>query len=72
MQILALRLPPLTPHWHGNTVLVRGSRADFVWIGPAQTLTADMRPDDPGIWLVHCHFSDHMAGGMAALSQVLP
>ena len=60
-----------TPHWHGNTVLVRGSRTDVVWIGPAQTVTADMRPDDPGIWLVHCHFSDHMAGGMAALYQVL-
>ncbi|MBW4052919.1 MAG: multicopper oxidase domain-containing protein [Proteobacteria bacterium] len=61
-----------TPHWHGNTVLVRGHRTDVVSLLPAQMVTADMRPDDPGIWLVHCHFSDHSEAGMAALYQVLP
>jgi len=61
-----------TPHWHGNTVTVGGQRTDVVSLLPAQMVTADMRPDDPGIWLFHCHVSDHMDGGMAARYQVLP
>lgn len=61
-----------TPHWHGNTVLVNGQRTDVLSISPAQMVTADMVPDAPGIWLYHCHVSDHMDGGMAARYQVLP
>ena len=59
-----------TPHWHGNTVIVRGQRTDVVAINPAQMVTADMVPDDPGTWLVHCHVSDHMDAGMMARYQV--
>lgn len=59
-----------TPHWHGNTVLFQGHRTDVLDIGPAQMLTADMVPDNPGIWLFHCHASDHMAAGMLAFYQV--
>jgi FtsP/CotA-like multicopper oxidase with cupredoxin domain len=61
-----------TPHWHGNTVLLNGRRTDVVGVTPAQMVTADMVPDDPGIWLFHCHVSDHMDGGMVAFYQVLP
>jgi FtsP/CotA-like multicopper oxidase with cupredoxin domain len=61
-----------TPHWHGNTVLFNGRRTDVVEVTPAQMVTADMVPDDPGIWLFHCHVSDHMDGGMVARYQVLP
>jgi hephaestin len=61
-----------TPHWHGNTLLYGGQRVDVLNLAPAQTLTADMVPDDPGIWLFHCHVSDHMEGGMVAKYQVLP
>jgi len=61
-----------TPHWHGNTVLVNGQRTDVIALSPAQMVTADMVPDDPGIWLFHCHVSDHMEGGMVARYQVLP
>ena len=60
-----------TPHWHGNTVLLGGQRTDVVAISPAQMVTADMIPDDPGIWLMHCHVSDHMDAGMVARYQVL-
>jgi manganese oxidase len=60
-----------TAHWHGNTVLVNGQRTDVIALSPAQMVTADMVPDDPGIWLVHCHVSDHMRGGMVARYQVL-
>jgi FtsP/CotA-like multicopper oxidase with cupredoxin domain len=61
-----------TPHWHGNTVLWNHQRTDVLSIAPAQMLTADMVPDAPGIWMYHCHVSDHMDGGMITLYQVLP
>jgi FtsP/CotA-like multicopper oxidase with cupredoxin domain len=34
--------------------------------------TADMVPDDAGVWLFHCHVADHMDAGMSAFYQVLP
>jgi FtsP/CotA-like multicopper oxidase with cupredoxin domain len=55
-----------TVHWHGNTVLRHGSRLDTVDVFPATTQVVDMRPDDVGTWLLHCHVADHMAGGMMA------
>jgi len=60
-----------TPHWHGNVVLDDGKRTDVIALSPAQMVTVDMVPDDPGIWLFHCHLSDHMDGGMVARYQVL-
>lgn len=60
-----------TPHWHGNTVLVGGQRTDVLSIISAQMITADMVPDAVGIWLYHCHISDHMLAGMMARYQVL-
>jgi len=59
-----------TAHWHGNTVLVNGQRTDVVALSPAQMVTVDMVPDDPGTWLFHCHVSDHMNGGMTAFYRV--
>ncbi len=61
-----------TPHWHGNTVLVSGQRTDLIALSPAQMVTADMVPDDPGVWLMHCHVSDHMDQGMVARYAVQP
>jgi manganese oxidase len=60
-----------TPHWHGNTVLYDKQRTDVIALSPAQMITADMVPDDPGIWLFHCHVADHMDAGMSAFYQVL-
>jgi FtsP/CotA-like multicopper oxidase with cupredoxin domain len=60
-----------TPHWHGNTVLVHGARQDVVELLPASLLVADMKPDDPGTWLYHCHVGDHITAGMLALYKVL-
>ncbi|MBI1201901.1 MAG: multicopper oxidase domain-containing protein [Rhodopseudomonas sp.] len=61
-----------TPHWHGNTVLVGGHREDTVSLLPATTVVADMVPDDPGIWMFHCHVNDHIVGGMTARYDVQP
>jgi FtsP/CotA-like multicopper oxidase with cupredoxin domain len=59
-----------TPHWHGNTVVANGMRTDVVGLLPAQMITADMTPDDPGIWLFHCHVNDHILAGMITRYQV--
>jgi FtsP/CotA-like multicopper oxidase with cupredoxin domain len=59
-----------TPHWHGNTVLSMGMRTDVVSVFPATMVIADMRPDNKGTWLFHCHVNDHLTAGMAALYQV--
>ena len=59
-----------TPHWHGNTVRVGGRRTDVLELLPASMVTADMRPDDPGVWMFHCHVDDHMMEGMATRYQV--
>jgi len=61
-----------TPHWHGNVVLDGGKRTDVIFIGPAQMETVDMVPDDPGTWMYHCHFDEHMQAGMMALYKVEP
>jgi hephaestin len=53
-----------TPHWHGNDVLVGGMRMDVVNLLPATMVTADMVPDNPGVWLFHCHVNDHLTAGM--------
>jgi hephaestin len=60
-----------TPHWHGNTVTVNGMRMDTVSLLPAAMVTADMVPDDPGIWLFHCHVNDHIAAGMLTRYQAV-
>ena len=59
-----------TPHWHGNTILVSGQRTDVLAVTSAQMITADMNPDAAGIWLYHCHISDHMLAGMVARYEV--
>jgi FtsP/CotA-like multicopper oxidase with cupredoxin domain len=59
-----------TPHWHGNVVLDRGHRTDVISLAPAQMETVDMVPDDPGLWLFHCHLSDHMEMGTVSQYEV--
>ena len=58
------------PHWHGNTVLVHGMRTDVTSLTPMEMVTADMVPDNPGIWLFHCHVSFHLTQGMQARYRV--
>lgn len=61
-----------TPHWHGNTLLNAGQRLDVLSLLPASHATVDMIPDDPGIWMYHCHVNDHIEAGMMAHYMVLP
>jgi FtsP/CotA-like multicopper oxidase with cupredoxin domain len=61
-----------TPHWHGNTVVINQMRTDVTFMAPMQMVTADMVPDDPGTWLLHCHVSFHNAQGMTTRYAVTP
>jgi hypothetical protein len=60
-----------TPHWHGNDVTVNGMRMDVISLLPAGMTVADMVPDNPGIWLFHCHVNDHITAGMLTRYQVI-
>lgn len=59
-------------HWHGNTVVWNRMRMDSMFLGPMAMATVDMVPQNEGIWLFHCHVSDHFKNGMVGLYQVLP
>ena len=61
-----------TPHWHGMTVTTMGMRTDVATLMPASMLVADSTPDDPGIWLFHCHVNDHILAGMQSRVQIDP
>ena len=61
-----------TPHWHGNDVTVGGMRMDVVSLLPASMVVADMVPDNPGVWLFHCHVNDHIRAGMLTRYTVTP
>ena len=59
-----------TPHFHGNTVTSMGMRTDVLELLPASMKTADMTPDAPGTWLLHCHVNDHIAAGMSTRYRI--
>ena len=61
-----------TPHWHGQTVVANHMRTDMIMLTPMMTAMADMVPDNPGMWLFHCHMPGHFSGGMYARFNVLP
>jgi FtsP/CotA-like multicopper oxidase with cupredoxin domain len=60
------------PHWHGNTVLIQQMRTDVATLLTMGMLVADMVPDNPGTWLLHCHVGGHLRAGMQALYTVEP
>jgi FtsP/CotA-like multicopper oxidase with cupredoxin domain len=59
-----------SPHWHGNTVEIAHGRSDVAALLPMGMLVADMVPDNPGIWLFHCHVSNHLKMGMQMRYEV--
>ena len=60
-----------TPHWHGVTLLHNGNRVDVTEILPAASKTLDLRADNPGIWMYHCHVNDHLLAGMMTKFTIL-
>lgn len=60
------------PHWHGNTVTINGMRTDVGSMVSMGMQIAEMVPDNPGIWLFHCHVGAHLEAGMTSVYTVLP
>ncbi len=60
-----------TPHWHGVTLLHNGNRIDVTEILPAASKTLDLRADNPGEWMYHCHVNDHLLAGMMTKFTIL-
>uniref|UniRef100_A0A8C4Y3Q2 Ceruloplasmin n=1 Tax=Gopherus evgoodei TaxID=1825980 RepID=A0A8C4Y3Q2_9SAUR len=64
-----------TVHFHAETFTYRNGksyRADVVDLFPGTFEMVEMVVGNPGTWLLHCHVSDHIHGGMEALYTVLP
>jgi len=61
-----------SPHWHGNVVDIDRMRTDVAAILPMGMAVADMTPDNPGVWLFHCHVGAHLLMGMQGRYEVLP
>jgi hephaestin len=57
-------------HWHGNTMLHNGHRADQLPLVPGTAVSVDMDVREPGTWLAHCHVNDHIEAGMQFLYHV--
>jgi FtsP/CotA-like multicopper oxidase with cupredoxin domain len=53
-----------TPHWHGNTLLEYNHRVDTTDVFPATVKVLNMKPDNKGQWMYHCHVNDHLDAGM--------
>lgn len=63
-----------TAHWHGHVVEYKlgggAHRTDVYELFPATFQTVKMRPLYPGTWLLHCHVTHHIKGGMEAVYTV--
>jgi len=59
-----------TPHWHGNTVVYNGGRGDQFELLASSVGVADMVPENPGTWQLHCHVNDHKKAGMLSLYTI--
>lgn len=46
--------------------------SDVFDVFPGTYQTVEMFPETPGIWLLHCHVTDHIHAGMEATYTVLP
>ncbi|HEY5565607.1 MAG TPA: multicopper oxidase domain-containing protein [Rhodothermia bacterium] len=42
-------------HWHGQTAVANSMRTDVLNLLTMEMVTADMVPDNPGTWMLHCH-----------------
>ncbi|XP_040125872.2 ceruloplasmin isoform X2 [Ictidomys tridecemlineatus] len=64
-----------TVHFHGHSFHYkhRGIYSSDVFdIFPGTYQTLEMSPQTPGIWLLHCHVTDHIHAGMETTYAVLP
>ena len=51
-------------------MLYEGHRTDVIELLPASMKVVDMRADNPGTWLFHCHVNDQVKAGMVGRYEV--
>ncbi|MBI4821374.1 MAG: multicopper oxidase domain-containing protein [Deltaproteobacteria bacterium] len=62
-----------TWHIHGHRWAdTDGQLTDNIQLSPGMYRTFEFMEEAPGSWLVHCHFPEHMEGGMMARYEVSP
>ncbi|KAL9652111.1 hypothetical protein ABK040_015912 [Willaertia magna] len=62
-----------TAHWHGNVGIENGFiRSDVLIVGPGSTRILDMKPDNVGAWMYHCHVDEHLMNGMSTVYNIYP
>ncbi|XP_077622003.1 ceruloplasmin isoform X1 [Crocuta crocuta] len=62
-------------HFHGHSFGYKHRgvyRSDVFDLFPGTFQTLEMFPKTPGIWLLHCHVTDHIHAGMETTYTVLP
>lgn len=59
-------------HFHGKTVLYKNGRTDTIELLPGSMATVDMKADNLGTWMYHCHVADHIKAGMLTTYTIKP
>eukprot|EP01025_Chloroclados_australasicus_P051430 TRINITY_DN5987_c0_g1_i1.p1 TRINITY_DN5987_c0_g1~~TRINITY_DN5987_c0_g1_i1.p1 ORF type:complete len:1042 (-),score=143.59 TRINITY_DN5987_c0_g1_i1:209-3334(-) len=58
-------------HWHGNVLDLNNRTVDDIIVLPGTNEVLDMKPQSPGLWLLHCHVNEHLGGGMIAMYRAI-
>jgi FtsP/CotA-like multicopper oxidase with cupredoxin domain len=70
-RVVSIGVEAHTWHLHGQRWLETGGAiTDNILLAPGMYNTFDMMPERPGSWMAHCHFPNHMEGGMIARFDV--
>lgn len=72
-RVISIGIEAHTFHIHGHSwVDSDGLLTDNIQLSPGTYKTFEFQEDRAGEWLVHCHFPNHMAGGMMTRYDVTP
>uniref|UniRef100_A0A8D0HH34 ferroxidase n=1 Tax=Sphenodon punctatus TaxID=8508 RepID=A0A8D0HH34_SPHPU len=59
-----------TARFYGHNILSRGHRTDTVSLFPATFITAEMRAENVGKWLLACQVNEHFQAGLEGMYNV--
>ena len=72
-RVVSIGIEAHTFHIHGHRwVDSDGTLTDNIQLAPGTYKTFEFEEDRIGNWLVHCHFPNHMEGGMVSRYTVVP
>ncbi len=72
-RVISIGIEAHTFHIHGHRWIDSdGSLTDNIQLAPGTYKTFEFREDRAGDWLVHCHFPNHIEGGMLTRYTVAP